>query len=139
MPENADQVERANQKMMRDVMLPNFSAELGEEFKVTIRRLTGKNADLLQSMPPTLGQVDLTPEQSLKQLPWLKRVICAAVIKPRIVDKSIGEHGPKELSVDAIENDLDIILIEVLKLTNLVPEGNTGDAFRPATADTPAA
>lgn len=139
MTENSDQVERANQKIMREVMLPIFSKEIGEEFKVTVRKLSGKNAELLHSMPSTLGKTDMTPEEMLKQLPWLKRVICAAVIKPRVVDKSIGEHDLKELSVDAIENDLDIILVEILKLTNLMPEGDTGETFRPAEADAPAA
>lgn len=136
---NDNQVERANQRVMREVVLPNFSKDLGEEFKVTVRKLTGKNYELLTSMPTTMGKTELSMEDNLKQLPWLKRVICASVIKPRVVEKSIGDHGPNELSVDAIENDLDTILMEVLKLTNLVPEGGPGESFRTATADTPAA
>ena len=49
---NHEAVKKLNEKLTRTVVLPALSKTLGEDFSVTIRRLTGKHIKLFEEMLP---------------------------------------------------------------------------------------
>ena len=116
-----EKVRKYNAAITRDVVLPGVSEKIGEEFTVTIRKLTGMHVKLFEEMPDEVAQMgDGKPETALKTFPWIKKLVAATVISPKISEKPIGEHSPEELSIDALEGDLYLIVTEVMALSGLI-------------------
>jgi len=123
-----DQGKKLNTMLTRRVALPTLSEQLGEEFFVVIRRLSGQHIKLFEEMPDEVYKLkDANIDVSLKTFPWLKKLVMAAVVKPRLTDKSIGDHEDDELSVDALEMDLYTVINEVLELSGLAPKKKEDD------------
>ena len=137
MQQNLDMVHKLNDSLVRRIVLPELSKRLGEEFTITIRRLTGKHIKLFEEMPSEVAQLkDADVDGALKTFPWLKRLVIASVVSPKMTDRSIGDHNDDEVSVDAFEADLFTIVSEVLDLSELTKEESSGDAFRARSEDT---
>jgi len=132
-----DLVRKVNQQLTKDIVLPAITEQLGEDFPVKIRKLTGKALHLFSDIPKDITQAasdnDQSVEIALKNMPWLKKIIIASVVSPKLTEKSIGEHNEDELSVDALESDLYFMVTEILGLSGLLKEQEeavaTADAF----------
>lgn len=130
---NHEAVKKLNEKLTRTVVLPALSKTLGEEFSVTIRRLTGKHIKLFEEMPPEmnrLSEADL--EVTLRTFPWLKKLVVATIVSPKLSEKPIGEHPEDELSVDALEADLYIVVQQIMLLSGLITEEEAEPTAEPA-------
>jgi len=129
-----DAVRKLNESIIKEVILPEISESLGVEFPLTLRRLSGNQLHLFQDIPPEVARIGEgkdtaeTVAIALKNMPWIKKIVMAAIVKPRVVDKPIGEHGPDELSIDALEPDLYFLISEILALSGLA---TTEDAEAP--------
>lgn len=131
---NHDQVQKINAKLTRQVVLPALSETLGEEFTVTIRRLVGRHIKLFEEMPDEVRELreDAPVDVALKSFPWLKKLVYASVVSPKLTEQPIGEHGDDELSLDALEADLYVVVAEILSLSDLMPaEAAASEPFRP--------
>jgi len=120
-----DAMGKLKKKVIKELRLPEISGQIDQDFMVTIRRLSGNQLHLFQDIPPEitrLGEGADTAETiaiALKNMPWLKKVVIAAIVKPRVVDKPIGDESPDEISIDALEPDLYFLISEILALSGL--------------------
>ena len=132
-----DQIAKLNALLVTKVVLPALSERLGEEFAITVRRLTGKHIQLFENMPQELVDMRDNPDAdkavntAMKTFPWLKKIVMAAVVTPKIVDKPIGDHAPDELSVDALEGDLVVIVNNILRASGLTADEEEGQPAIP--------
>ncbi len=133
-----DLVRKLNQELTKDIVLPAITEQLGQDFPVKIRKLTGKALHLFSDIPKDIAQAaptdnDQSVSIALNNMPWLKKIIIASVVSPKLTEKSIGEHNEDELSVDALEGDMYFMVTEILGLSGLLKDQEeavaTADAF----------